>query len=153
MSILKVSKLTFFLTAADCGLDGTNYLLERTFDKFVAMPFGHVESEIYSTLKQNNGVLEHCKITNSSGQLKEGSSMASIRESLNPFDAERIDKALLELKTLNSKLIIQKPFDLVELSHNWYSWKKNYNEALYFGKNSQSIPATDIIEEEKNYFL
>lgn len=54
LSILKVLKLLFFMTAIGAKKEDDDSLLDNTFDKFYAMPYGHVEGDIYDSIKQKN---------------------------------------------------------------------------------------------------
>jgi hypothetical protein len=147
--------LTFFTTAADCRTLEDSFLVTEVFDNYVAMPYGHVESNIYSQLKAKAGQLSNIQITKSSATYLPDGSKESILEVLAPYPeiVQRIDDAHQKLRSINPKLITMKPFYLVDLSHTWFSWKKNYAAATTSGRYSESIPAVDIITEEKYYFL
>ena len=51
LSILKVLKLTFFVSAVGTTRDTKDTLLDNVFDNYFAMPYGHVESDIYNSIK------------------------------------------------------------------------------------------------------
>src|SRR6185295_7815705 len=63
-SKLKVLKLHFFVCAINSS---SNHMLE-IFDSFYAMPYGHVESELYNAM--NADELQRFSFTESSMQLK-----------------------------------------------------------------------------------
>jgi len=52
LSVLKVLKLLFFVSAVDTKQDSENTLLDKVFTNFVAMPYGHVEVMYTQTLSK-----------------------------------------------------------------------------------------------------
>lgn len=74
---LKVIKLLFFASAVNANNEDHNLL--GTFNKFVAMPFGPVESDIYNKMNQSaigmsKSILAQIKyLTQSSNYLKSAS--------------------------------------------------------------------------------
>ena len=147
-NILKSIKLLFFVSAASGNKD-SNPLIENVFDKFVAMPYGHVESDIYHQIKNNNGTLSYYQIDNNrtigNGQFD--------TSDLNRSITENIDKAIQFLQNANPNFVMMSSFDLVNLSHAWYSWQKYYAMAKQHGQRSIPIPAKVIIGEDKIYSL
>ena len=148
LSVLKSLKLLFFVSAVDTKIDKKNTLLDNNlFDKFVAMPFGHVESEIYTSIKNNE--FEQVEITNKLTTLK-----GNIEDLKTPKHiADLIDSSINSLKKINPRLINSSAFDLVELSHSWYSWKFYYKKATNASKHRESIPVKVIKSEVKNFHL
>jgi hypothetical protein len=63
----------------------------------------------------------------------------------------KIDISIETLKQENSNLIKMSPFELVELSHTWYSWIFYFNKAKKNGSFSELIP-TEIIKSEQKFF-
>jgi len=59
-SILKVLKLLFFCSAIEAEKDKDDTLLDIAFDNFYAMPYGHVESDVYNAIR--GGELSFFKI-------------------------------------------------------------------------------------------
>jgi hypothetical protein len=57
----------------------------------------------------------------------------------------------MKTNKITDHLITMKPFDLVELSHDWYSWQVTYNRAKKLGKNSEKIDLELIKIEQKIY--
>jgi hypothetical protein len=145
---LKLIKLNFFITAA--STEGKKEGLLAYFDDFRAMPFGHVESEIYDQVK--SPIFQKRKYY--LGKF-------SINEELVPSDyyteieiyKTLIDDAILLLRGKNENLVKYKSFDLVELSHEWASWRLVFNIAKSKGLNSMPIPKEIIINENKFYHL
>lgn len=145
LSTLKVLKLLFFGSAISAGETGTDTLLDRPFDTFYAMPYGHVESEIYDSIRRKE--FHNLTINNSS---------SSINPTLVFTDGEiknKIDASIQKLKEANPKLILMTPFELVELSHRWYSWQFYFNKAQRNGSYSELIPAQMIKLEQKFFSL
>lgn len=119
---LKVIKLNFFASAALANDDNEGLL--KIFDKFYAMKYGHVESDILSNCDRlsryyfNDNILikrESCK-----------------EIEINTKDKELINNSISKLKFYNNDLINYTSSQLVNLSHLWYSWK------ILFTKNRRS---------------
>lgn len=149
LSILKVMKLLYFTTAVNAK---NNSLLE-IFDKYVAMPYGHVESDIYDLLKfQTNldGI-----IINKDSQVQDTfePSINLIREN-NSRVAGEIDAAIELLKNYNtSRFILFKPFEYVDMSHALNSWKVFYNKAQVNGSYSLRIDPSYIYNDGQYFIL
>lgn len=143
-SILKSLKLLFFVSAASTDL-GEDSLLNNIFNDFYALPYGHVESEIYDYIKnpKNN---DRYTITKVKTIINQNIELPSIRLK----DKKRIQDSVFILKHLNYNIIFMNHFELVELSHKWDSWKNNYvnKESL---SNSVKISISDIYNESKIY--
>lgn len=115
LSKLKLLKLLF--SASVIEVDG-KYLLDDVFDKFYAMPYGPVESDVYD----NISMVPNYIIDNRSISLKNPDHVISYDESFSKAICQRIDAS-----TMSS-------FDLVELSHKADSWRIVYSEAQRQGK-------------------
>lgn len=146
-SKLKVLKLLFFT----CSV---NPELLRIFQKFHAMPYGHVESDIYDIIKRNS--LDRYEITNEKTTVK--TTLPGYPEFAcleNSFHNNPLFKSIHEsvelLKKSNEQLIEYSAIKLVDLSHSWYSWKIMYSFAERHKKYSELIP-TNIIESEPKIF-
>lgn len=150
LSILKVQKLLFFTTAVDSGKSKDNTLIDKVFDNFVAMPFGHVESDVYNAIR--NRSLKYFTINESSTIYSDKTKDIAF-DDLNPEFLSAIEDAIDELLNINPDLLYETPFNLVELSHQYKSWKKNYHLAQLNQKNSSPIPKEEIIDEEKFFHL
>ncbi|WP_053003822.1 hypothetical protein [Sphingobacterium sp. Ag1] len=145
LSILKALKLIFFACSITSSKD--NSLLKNGFN-FVAMPLGHVETDIYDAYKgkQFGGVIDVTGVSNIDllhtdfGSLSDALKAAAI-------------SAILALKAENKKLILESPSNLVELSHKYSSWINNFRKAKNIGQLSWPIPSNEIIDEEKYYFV
>ncbi|HTO16615.1 MAG TPA: hypothetical protein VLZ83_12650 [Edaphocola sp.] len=147
ISVLKALKLLFFVSAVGTTKDSESSLLDDLFNDFVAMPYGHVESEIYDFIK--NGSLPNITINNTSTIIKDTFNANTIDKTIR----FRIDEAVNKLKSINIDLIRYSSFDLVDLSHSWYSWQLNYKKAESNGNRSERISISDIKSEDKIYQL
>jgi uncharacterized phage-associated protein len=154
LSVLKLMKLLFFTTAVNSKKETENVLLNTVFNKYVAMPFGHVESVIYNSIKANSE-LTFYKLSNKKTEKKSeytDESFSSFVKSLNSSIIDEIDKSIEALKQKNSKIIHYSAFQLVELSHQWYSWRSKFPKLNDItGKESFPI-STEIIASEDKYF-
>lgn len=162
ISVLKSMKLLFFLTAETYS-NGHSKIIDEHFNNFHAMPYGPVESDIYNYLKDKNGVLSFITVDtngiriNPSDSLSEKPFLNLIVELKNTMKelvdnnelTAIINQAIESMRQRNNNLVIYTPFDLVDLSHRWYSWKKNISIAYYNNQNSFAIPITDIKQESK----
>lgn len=143
LSTLKVLKLLFFCSAVDSKKDKNSILLDDVFNNFFAMPYGHVESEVYNFIKRNELVYI---INNKKAEIKEGVYLNF--DNLNTEVKSCLDSSIESLKKINSNLINMNSFELVELSHNWFSWKYYYGVARDKNSYSEKIPS-DIIKSEQ----
>lgn len=152
LSTLKSLKLLFFVTAARTAINDKDTLVDSVFNNYVAMPYGHVEDDIYNEIKLNNGVLDFFIITNQKTTRKN----REISELILKLDQNYISKINESVEYLSSNyknLISFAPFDLVELSHLWYSWRKNYSLAIKEQTRKRDIPIDDIKIETKVFNL
>ena len=144
---LKLIKLNFFVSAA--STDGKKIGLLEHFDKFYAMPFGHVESDIYDHVK----ILPyHGKYILKKDTIEINKVPGNYYDEIDRYKSE-VDDAIYFLSRKNPHLVKYKSFDLVELSHEWSSWKLVFNMAKSKGMNSMLIPNQIIINENKFFHL
>jgi uncharacterized phage-associated protein len=152
LSILKVMKLLFFISAARTNSHKTNSLLDNPFNHFVAMPYGHVESDVYDLIKENKGKLDYFEIDNKNlTRLRSFPEIASLR--LDCVIVDEIEESIGFLKNNYPSLILYTSRELVDLSHLWYSWQSNYNLALKSERFSKPIKAEEIKAELKIFNL
>lgn len=138
LSKLKVFKLHFFTCTK-------NDNLINIFNSFHALPYGHVESDVYNSINQ----LQFCEID--SVKLKINNELGFLNQK--PDGYLFIDSAIEELKNLHNELISIPPFDLVEISHKWFSWRYTFEEARNKKQFSGYINPVLIMAEEKYYSL
>ncbi|MGY6649535.1 hypothetical protein [Wenyingzhuangia sp. IMCC45574] len=147
-SILKVMKLLFFTAAASVQLDEEDSILDDVFSTFKALPFGHVETEVYTYLKDDFAD-KNIKINSSYSKIINQERIVENAD-IHSVD-KKIDRAIDQLYLLNKDLFSMAAFDLVELSHKWYSWQHYYSIARDNGRYSQSIPL-EVIKQEEHFF-
>lgn len=136
LSKLKVLKLHFFAVSTDEEA-------LRIFNSFHALPYGHVEIDIYTNLDN----LEHFELTNSELIPKDNFLQTTMHKG-------GIAKKIVEnLKSINPDIIFYSAFDLVKLSHKWFSWKHNYSIANENQSKARKINPLTIINENKYYKL
>ena len=144
-SKLKLIKLHFFVCAITTRLDKNHEEgLLRSFDNFYAMPYGHVESDVYSRLKD----VESIEINNTNIRV-----LNKCPDKLCKEEIEEIDKAVAALKSENIEIINYNASRLVNLSHEWNSWQTSYSIAQNLNKASIKIPISLIVNEPKFYSL
>ncbi len=149
ISILKALKLLFFVSAVNANPESEETLLDNVFNEFVAMPFGHVESTVYNKIRESKGRLEYFNID------------THTTTRISPFDSNKgnlhikaeIQRSIKLLSEKNPELILYSAFDLVEVSHLWYSWQVNYKKAKSQDLGSYKISQMDIKLESKIYHL
>lgn len=145
LSTLKVLKLLFFVTAISSKNDSES-LLEIPFNNFYAMPLGHVEGDVYSDIKKN---ATKKVIIDKERTVILDSDFSNLDQQIQ----KKIDTAVKDLKLENFELIKLSSFDLVELSHSWYSWKYYFKKANSIGLYSFPIPTKVIFEEDKIFSI
>lgn len=144
LSTLKILKLLFFGTAINSN--ESDSILDTTFNKFCAMPYGHVESDIYKMI-QSGDKFERIELYNRYSTIIENPNWPTAEKNI----FSKIDSAIDSLKLANINLILMSSSDLVNLSHQWYSWQFYFNKAKSKGTFSEFIPA-DIIKKEKKFY-
>ena len=141
---LKLIKLLFLVVGVSSTKDKMG--LTEIFDKFVAMPFGPVESDIYNVIQADN--LAKYRITPYQCCIKNKSANISLSD---PQQKEMIDSAIDLLLEKNPNILKCQPFELVDITHKWSCWKICYDIALENGKHSIGIPSRMIQKSVKYY--
>lgn len=152
-SILKTLKLLFFVSASNGSKGKRSFLLDEVFNNFTAMPYGHVESDIYQNIRQSSGVLQFYTINNSKTVVNPEKNPELIANLIEIDIKNEIDSSINTLKQNNFRLVSMPPFDLVNLSHAWYSWQHFYSLAERSHSRSHNIPADYIKQEDKIFSL
>lgn len=140
LSKLKLIKLHFFACSTSDSALGI-------FNNFHALPYGHVESDVYQIIDQ----LNNFTITKSSLVIKSNYSVESILRTISQEDKLIIDTIVNNLKNLNYFLVSYTAFDLVELSHKWFSWQYSFEQAKKKDSLSSYIDKSLISSELKIY--
>jgi uncharacterized phage-associated protein len=145
MSKLKLMKLLFFTVAISANRNEEGLL--STFNNFMALPYGHVESDVYSQMDNSNFYL----FSESCLTVKQEMDIAGIV--LGDQIKSSIDLSVAKLRNTNDDLVYYKAFDLVDISHKYQSWKTMYSLARKSGKYSMQIPKEMIMSELKTFIL
>lgn len=147
LSKLKLLKLLFFAVVVD-ALDTKNptALLDSVFDNFSAMPYGPVESDIYSKLDS----IENYSFTKNSMSLSSKMNIFKY-DDLNSDFLSQIDQSIALLMEKNQDILSMSAFDLVELSHKAVSWRIVFAEAKRKGIYSAKM-SSEIIKSTATYF-
>jgi hypothetical protein len=146
LSILKVMKVLFFV----CAVREDSIILENVFNNFYAMAYGHVEKDILETIKNTGGVLSCYTID--ARQVTAANNAISFKD-VSEEIKDDINASIQALKSKNPKMITLSQFDLVKLSHAWYSWQHFYDQAKRDGTFAAFIPTSFIKNEDKVYDL
>ncbi len=143
---LKLLKLLFFTTAVTSSKHSKGLL--EVFDDYWALPYGHVESGVYNYIPNSIFFkIDKSGVTTLNNNLT--------RESFGLLENEiyLIDKAIDSLLEKNPNILSYSAFQLVELSHEWQSWKSMFNLAKINRKSGLKIPIEMIQNEPKFYSL
>jgi len=151
-SVLKSLKLLFFVSAATAEPNKKSLLLEDVFSEYYALPYGHVESSVYDAIKGKSGVLNYYKINNNKASKLDEVEL-SFFDTIDQEVKIEIDNSIQYLKEKNKMLVKMSPFDLVNLSHAWYSWQKYYQLAKDANSLRSKIPYEIIKAEDKIFSL
>ena len=139
-SKLKLIKLLFFASAVSSESHDNDLL--NDFDNYYAMPYGHVESDVYNRL----GELSSIKLLKNRIEI-----ISDNIPEIQPDLKAKLDASIQLLKQKNQELVLYDALDLVELSHTYESWISIYNMARSMNKFSMKIP-NDLIRRELKYF-
>lgn len=139
LSMLKL----LFLTAAPKEEEDRDLL--DTFNKFCALPYGPVESDIYNAIQE--GELPSYILTERSITRKE-----DVTPPYEKGDYLPVKNAVNALKLKNAGLILLNAFDLVEITHKWDSWKQSINFAKLMDMSSYKMTVESIRGDRNKYF-
>ncbi|WP_164111686.1 MULTISPECIES: hypothetical protein [Sphingobacterium] len=143
LSILKCVKLLFFFSTVED--DEGNSLIDH-FNNVYAMPLGHVEKDIYTWMKANS--FDNFLFTKQQTTLKRQTILSS---SFDQTVVSIVDPKFELLLKKNPEILFMPAYDLVELSHQWFSWRYYFNQAKSQNKLSMKIPTQVIKNEYKVY--
>jgi uncharacterized phage-associated protein len=137
-NILKLIKLHFFVIAINSDKD--DLLLE--LNEFWAMPYGPVETNVYSKIRRdknfNEFILSNDKII-----------FVGSKPSIDQNIEFKISSSIKILMELEPRLVFADAGTLVDLSHKWSCWRNNYMLARAKNSYSSIIPKGDIIKDMK----
>lgn len=141
-SILKAIKLHFLIISIDSANDST--LLNE--HSFYAMPYGPVESDLYSHLKSGNS-FNGFSINNFKTTFENHKDINSLN--IDDTHKKLIDSAIKKIKTTEPFLINASASALVDLTHRWSSWVNTYEYAMKHGVHSSPIHHSLIRNDNK----
>lgn len=145
LNLIKVIKLNFFVAAASSS-DNEEGLL-NVFDEFYALPYGHVESDVYNIIKgQSTASLNKYSIV-SNGINWINDDVITIDDTYSNSIKSSIDK----IKAIDSDFVLRPTGYLVDLNHMWRSWKLMYSTAKSLNKHAIKIP-NNLIQTESKIF-
>ncbi len=145
---IKILKLLFFTSAIKTETEQHDLL--DIFDNFYAMQHGPVESDIYNSILANK--FHFYSLEGISIKLLDSNITDQSFHNLEEITKQRICNSLAELKKANSHIISYNSFKLVEISHQWNSWKRAYEIAGLMGKGSEKM-SLKLIKEDKQLFI
>jgi uncharacterized phage-associated protein len=137
-NVLKLIKLHFLVIAINSEND--DYLLSK--NEFWAMPYGPVETNVYNYIKNNKDFIEF-ELSNEKTILKSEKPHIELEIEL------KISEALELLLNLEPRLLLTDAGTLVDLTHKWNCWRKNYSLARAKNSYSSIIPNEDILRDIK----
>jgi hypothetical protein len=143
-STLKLIKLLFLTVGVSSSEKKQD--LTTIFNKFVAMPFGPVESDVYNDIRYDK--LKKYSITSSECRIKDGNETDLV---VNETDKACIRKSVDSLLTKNPNILNCEPFELVDISHKWSCWQICFELALSLGRRSIDIPSR-MIQKSVRYY-
>ena len=143
-TILKSLKLLFFISSVSTERDRN---LLRIFNRFVAMPYGPVESDIYNKILVDG--LKKYTITPAGCVLKTVHEELCVDKDIR----EEISNAIDRLCDINPSFFEYTAFQLVDISHKWSCWRICHSVALEKNKYSISMPSSVIENSTKFYSL
>lgn len=151
-SKLSTLKLLFLVSAVKTGNNPNDDLLD-TFNNFVALPHGPVESDIYNAM---NGTLNGLKLSQYnilSGGIKEYSldNPINYESEIEPEIFAQLNLSLEVLRNINDEIVTYKAFDLVDITHKWSCWKNDSTLANNLGLKAMSM-TQDSIRSSDKYF-
>jgi uncharacterized phage-associated protein len=157
-SVLKSLKLLFFVSSCNAKSKEKNILLDSVFDNFYAMPYGHVESDVYNAIRQDELAFYSINTRKATPRSEKqidviefNSTFSKLFKSeINSEILTKIDESINFLKDRNAQFVSYSAFELVELSHLYTSWDRNYKKGA---ANSILISVEEIKSEMKIFSL
>lgn len=133
-----------FLTVGLYSTDENKHLT-KVFNKFVAKPFGPVESDVCEFIETD--ILSKYTFINSTCEIKND----SINIDLDDYSKRLIDEAVNLLIENNPNILYYLPTHLVDIVQKWSCWKICYDIALTNGNFNIIIPPRMIRNSIKYY--
>lgn len=143
---LKALKLLFFV--ASVNATSTEHKLLDIFNKFYAMTYGPVESEVYNAIQNKETI--YYDIKDRITIFKQGRDFHLFDQINNNIRGE-INRSVDKLKKINPKIVDLPAYKLVDITHKWSVWKNAMSIANILGRRSELMDSQDIIESNKYY--
>lgn len=135
MTKVKALKLLFYVAS----IPVMNRDLLDIFNKFYAMQYGPVESDIYTAILNDD--LAHYSFQNSNIYIKKSYHRSP---ELSDADISRLDASFAMLKARDCDMIKLSAFDLVQRTHSWSCWKDTIFLSQLLGLSSYKMSSSDI---------
>lgn len=138
-------KLLFLVSTVQDKNNRNSDLLD-IFDNFCAMQYGPVEVDVYSAI-----------VRKETSYYTFGNRNLSFKSAIPDFSQlgveliNRVDNAIAILRKFNPSLMLNTPFQLVEITHKWYAWQSAMDTAEWFGKGSEPM-STESIRNSTPYY-
>lgn len=133
-----------FLTVGLYSTDENKHLT-KVFNKFVAKPFGPVESDVCEFIASD--ILSKYTFIHSTCEIKND----SINIDLDNDSKQVVDDAVNLLLEKNPEILSYQPTELVDIVQKWSCWKICYDVALTNGNFNIIIPPKMIRNSIKYY--
>lgn len=143
-SRIKIMKLLFFVSSVT-SKNYPNGLLD-IFDNFYAMSYGPVESDIFNSITIGN-YDEWFHISNKI--ITKGEFFNEIINEISDEYKNIIDISISLLKDINDDIITYTPFELIELSYKWDSWRDTITIVKELDRISEKMKIKQIIKDSK----
>src|SRR5574343_1000595 len=144
---LKAMKLLFF-TCLINSEKGSDPVLLDIFDNFRAMPYGHIEGDIFDMLIKKNP-LNYFEVSNK--EIKVIGDLNKLEEDIHSYIKYEINKSINLLSEVNPEIFSMSAFELIDLSHLHYSWRKTYVSRKDVDNYSPKIEKDIIIKQDRVY--
>lgn len=145
LNLLKIIKLNFFIAAASSSEISEGLL--TVFDEFYALPYGHVESDVYNIIKGKSIARLNKYTIVSNGINWSDVNIMSIEDNY----SNAIKSSIGKIRDIDPDFVLRPAGYLVDLSHMWRSWKLMYSTAKSLNKHAIKIP-TNLIQTESKIF-
>lgn len=139
-SKLKIMKLLFFVIVSSNENDKGKLL--DIFDNFYAEPYGHFEHDINGKIKD----FKHYLVHKNSLFIKDNN-IPYINSDIKSI----IDSSIDNIKKYNFKFINYNSIDLIDIEHQFFSWKYFFDKARKDSRYSEKVP-TSCIQHQIVYY-
>lgn len=151
----KLTAMKLLFLAAAPKEEGGDDLLD-IFDNFYAVPYGPVEIDVYNAIQENklpSYTVNYRHIERKVDELYKprNTTVWTGREHGDLYN--RIRDAVNDLREKNEKLVLLNAFELVEITHRWFSWNRAMDFAEFMGQMSAKMSIDSIRDSSKIFDL